>query len=347
MRMSRSFLMLGALLVAPGLVQAQSVSKDFVNAEPCGGALGNRNVPGPEGAAAGNMNMKIVFGLFGGGGGNRSIRTADIAMTGCDTGATVARKLATGICDECVLQFGAAALEGNDGNGFCGGVLSPCSCADTALNTAAVNLDCKASIAGGTSGFNFSKPSSTLTGSVFINQLAPSGVTPLLVAVNHNTNSGNRVGTDLLPRAVIQVVPDTANGVVQFRYNDSTSGQPAFTVNTTGLTSKQIHDAIAAELVADGFAGSPPAEGYVSVESSARTYSFSPERFTGEYFVWLRDVTQGGLIQRLDVDGVGGVKVEVENAIPPESIPALNAWGFGALVSLLLIATMILLRARA
>jgi len=145
------------------------------------------------------------------------------------------------------------------------------------------------------------------------------------------TNAGNTVGIDLLPTVLIRVKSNAHDGNVVF----TTTGSPAgsFSVDTTGKTDQQLHDAIAA-----GFNTLLGANSATSHAPNDSKLSIAPADMDG-FFVELHSP---GVTEYL-VDGQPGQTLVLETSQSPD-IPALSTWGFIVLTAVLLLAAFWLMR---
>jgi len=82
-------------------------------------------------------------------------------------------------------------------------------------------------------GFSITKFPGTATTTVHVSSIGPA----VIKAINASTNAGNTVGLDLLPRYLVQVIPNGINAIVTFRVFHLQGGQNprSFTVDTTLL----------------------------------------------------------------------------------------------------------------
>jgi len=291
-----------------------SVCSSYPNTQ-CAGA-GN-----VKSGASGTLNLKLkIAGVAAA----ISQVSASVAVTSCETGTAVAEAASKALCSIANTTPGYTCTDLNAAS-ICSpaaGVLLLTRCLDGSGN-----------------GITFSWS----PGDVRFNVNPAGAGNPKSVLTN--VVAGQDIGVDPQPNYIFEIA-DGAPGVLTFRITHACGGTNpiTFTVDTTGKSSLQI-----AQAVADGFnthnpscttlPASPHAIGEIA------NYSSMPAEHHCNYFTL---VTRADTVSDITVVGNTGQLITVENGVsnPANSAPALNPWGAGALVAVLLATSLWFLRRR-
>jgi len=201
-----SWIAVALFLVAPSVLRAQEASFDTPNSTV--GCPTVRNVPLQTPAGGARMIVRAWPN------GLPKVK-ADVLLDPCDDGYLVVLKMmdeidtaAVGVGYTCSATFGT-----------CGGAVD---------GGTATEQHWRFTQPGG-AGFSLTKFSG---GTTMFHVAGVGGA--VLKAINASTNAGNTVGLDLLPRYLVQVIPNGLNAVVTFRVFHLQGGQNprSFTINT-------------------------------------------------------------------------------------------------------------------
>ena len=202
-----SWIAVALFLVAPSVLRAQEASFDTPD-----GSVGcptNRNVPSVTPGGGAKMVVRVWPN------GLPKVK-ADVALDPCNEGYLVALKIMDAIHGDAVVQgYTCSATFGTCGGAVAGG--------------SAPRQDWQFTQPSG-DGFSLTKFPGAVTTQVHVASVGSA----VLKAINVSTNAGNTCGLDLLPRYLVQVIPNGLNAVVTFRVFHLQGGQNprSFTINT-------------------------------------------------------------------------------------------------------------------
>ena len=196
-------------LLAPSVLRAQEASFDTPNSAV--GCPTDRNVPMQTPGGGARMIVRVWPN------GLPKVR-ADVALDPCNEGYLVALKMMDAIHAAAVdpgVGYTCSATFGTCGGAVAGG--------------APTRQDWEFTQPGG-DGFALTKFAGAGTTTVHVASAGGSAIK----AINASTNAGNTVGLDLLPRYIVQVIPDGFDAAVSFRVFHLQGGQNprSFTINT-------------------------------------------------------------------------------------------------------------------
>ncbi len=312
-------------MLFPVLLRAQPISKDFPNLNSC--PPDQVNVPQGSG---GTMHLKLVWK----GKKAQMIENDTAALASCDQGKTVAPRGMNALCNKCPGQFT------NVGLGFVSTVNgAPCAdftscCGVQDVDFAAINCVVGAGT-GDQSGFVLQKQSNDIKFTV--GPFSGSQIN----SVNHSTQAGNTITTDLYPHMLIALSRQGLNvdGLLKFIIKKIGVTQPITRqFDTTGMSLVEIYERAVTELAAAGISAMRRGGNESAVESH------DPAAYLDGY-VFIRNIDKQN-VESLGVQWVRGARVSVESTVTPDrpGTPALTTWGIVLLVSLLLLAGSWILR---